>query len=79
MDNRTKLLYVVVVALCIVALIAMGLSAWLRSDSSGGHEQDHHESRRSSYLTIASMPCMAPWPEPQYMVQWMWSSPALIQ
>lgn len=43
MDSRARLLYVVVVALCIVALIATGLSAWLRSDSSGGHEQDHHE------------------------------------
>ena len=79
MDNRTKLLYVVVVTLCIVALIATGLSAWLRSDSSGDHEQDHHESRRSSCLTTASLPCMSPGPEPQYTVQWMWNSPALIQ
>ena len=76
MDNRTKLLYVVVVALCIVALIATGLSAWLRSDSSDGHEQDHHETKRPSYSTIASLPCMSP--GPQYTVQWMWSSPVLI-
>ncbi len=79
MDNRTKLLYVVVVVVCIVALIATGLSAWLRSDSSDGHEQDHHETRKPGYLTIASMPWMSPWPEPQYTVQWMWNSPALIQ
>ncbi len=79
MDDRTKLLYIVVVGLCIVALIATGLCAWLRSDSSGGHEQDHHEMRISSYSTTASMPCMSPWPEPQYTVQWMWNSPALIQ